>query len=82
MYRRLCAPLGGQPSHRLVSGVVEAEEIADDAPVQEGAVGVGVREVGGLQLFVSELVEDGLGRAQLLIREGAEVQTEREPRTG
>ena len=72
--RRLCAPLGGEPTHCGVGVLVEAEEIADDAPVQESAVGVCVREVGGLQLHVTELVEDGLSRAQLFIREGAEVQ--------
>ena len=78
--RRLCAPLGGETPHCGVGVLIEAEEVADDAPVQEGAVGVGVREVGGLQVFVTELVEDGLSRAQLLIREGAEVQHWREIR--
>ena len=31
----------------MVDVLVEAEEIADDAAIEEGAVGVGVGEVGG-----------------------------------
>ena len=76
--RRLCAPLGGEAPHCGVGVLVEAEEVADDAPVQEGAVGVCVREVGGLQVFVTELVEDGLSRAQLLIVRARRSRTGRE----
>ena len=47
----------------IIGGFVEAEEVADDAAVEEGAVGVGVGEVGGLELEGAELVEDGLGAA-------------------
>ena len=71
--RRLPAPLGGEAAHCDVGVFVEAQEVAYDAPVQESAVGVGVREVRGFQVFVSELVEDGLSRAQQIIREGTEV---------
>ena len=31
----------------MVCVLVEAEEVADDAAVQEGAIGVGVGQVGG-----------------------------------
>jgi len=42
MHRRLGAPFGGKEADGLVDVLAEAEQIADDAPVQEGAVGVGV----------------------------------------
>lgn len=43
---RLGAPFGGEAADCYVDLLVEAEEIADDAPIQEGAVGVGVGKVG------------------------------------
>ena len=74
MHRRFGAPLGGQTAHGSVDLLIEAEQVADHSPVQEGAVGVCVREVGGFKLLVPNLVEDGLGRTQLLGAQGAEVQ--------
>ena len=59
----LGAPFGGEAADGDIGGFVEVEEIADDAAVEEGAVGVGVGEVGGLELEGAELVEDGLGAA-------------------
>ena len=51
------APLGGEEAHCLIDVFAEAEQVADDAAVEEGAVGVGVGEVGGLEVEVAELVE-------------------------
>ena len=45
------APFGGEAADGLVGFFVEAQEVADDAAVEDGAAGVGVREVGRLQLF-------------------------------
>ena len=42
VHRRLCAPFGGEAADGLVGVLVEAEEVADDAAVEERAVGVGV----------------------------------------
>ena len=62
MYGRLGAPFGGEAAYGLVDLLAVAEEIADDAAVEEGAVGVGVGEVGGQKVLVAELVEDLLSR--------------------
>ena len=43
-------------------------------PVQKGAVGIGVGEVGGHQFLVPELLEDRLSYVQLVVRKAAEVQ--------
>ena len=40
MYGGLGAPLGDKAAHTKVDLLVEAQEVADDAPVEEGAVGV------------------------------------------
>ena len=42
--------------------------------IEEGAVGVGVGEVGGQKVLVAELLENHFGHEQLLIRERKEVQ--------
>ena len=39
------APYGGEAADGLVDFLVEAKEVADDAAVQEGAVGVGEIDV-------------------------------------
>ena len=68
------APFGGEAADAFVGFFVEAQEVADDAAVEEGAVGVGIRQVGRLKLFVSELVEDRFCRFQLIVAKGTEVQ--------
>ena len=68
MHGRFGAPLGGEAADCLVDIFAEAQEIADDATVQEGAVGVGVCEVGGHQIFVPELLENYFGHEKLFIR--------------
>ena len=68
------APLGGEAAHSLIDAFVEAEQVADNAAVEQGAVGVGVGQVGGFQLPVAEVVEDGLGGGKLVVAEDAEVQ--------
>ena len=42
----LGAPLLRQPPHAPVDIIAEAQQVADDAAVQQGAVGVGVGQVG------------------------------------
>ena len=74
MHRRLSAPFGGQAAHGNVGLLLEAEELTDHSSVQKSTVGVGVRDVGGLQLHVPEFVENGLRGPQLLLFEGAEVK--------
>ena len=74
MHRRLSTPFGGQAAHGFVGLLVEAQELTDHSSVQKSAVWVGVREVGGLQLYIPEFVENGLGGAQLLLAEGAEIK--------
>ena len=59
----LGAPFGGEAADGGVGGFVEVEEVADDAAVEEGAVRVGVGEVGGLEPEGAELVEDRFGLA-------------------
>ena len=51
------APLGGEQAYCLIDVFIEAEQVADDTAVKEGAVFVGVGEVGGLEVEVAELVE-------------------------
>ena len=55
------APFGGEAADGPVGCIVETEKIADDATIQEGTVGVGVGQVGGLQFLIAKLVEDVLG---------------------
>ena len=43
------APLLGEATDGPVGGVIEAEQVADYAAVQQGAVGVSVGQVGGLR---------------------------------
>ena len=74
MHGRLRAPLGGETADGLVDLLVEAEEIADDAAVEEGAVGVGVGEEGGEQVLLAELVENHFSHEKLLVGEAAEVK--------
>ncbi len=74
MHRRLGAPLGGKAADCFVDILAETEKIADDAPIQEGAIGVGVREVGGLKHLVSKLIEDSLSYIYLLLAESSGVQ--------
>ena len=71
---RLGAPLGGEAADGAVHFLAEAQQVADDAAVQQGAVGVGVGQVGGQQVQLAKLVEDGLGGGKLLVAEGAEVE--------
>jgi len=71
MHRRLGAPLGREAADGLVDILVEAQEIADYAPVQEGTIGVGVGEVSGHQVLVPELLEYRLGHKQLFVREAS-----------
>ena len=68
------APFGGQAAYGLIDGIVKAEEVADYLAVEEGAVGVGIGQVGRHQLTVAEVVEDGLGGVQPVIGEGAQVK--------
>ena len=72
--RRLGAPLLRQPPHAPVHLLVEPQQVADYAAVQQGTVGVGVGQVGGQQVQLAELVEDAIGGGKLLIPEGAEVE--------
>ena len=74
MHRRLTAPLGGEEAHCLIGVFAEAQQVADDTPVKEGAVFVGVGEVGRLQVEVAELVEYVARRFQLLVGGGADVE--------
>ena len=61
MHRRLGAPLGGYQPDGAVDVLVKTQQVADDAAVQQGAVGVGVGQVGRLEFFAAELVKDGGG---------------------
>ena len=70
----LGAPFGGEAADGLVGGAVEAEEVADDVLVEQGAVRVCVRDVGGLEFFVPELLEDVFRFVQLVVAQGAEVE--------
>ena len=45
------APLGGEEADCLIDAVVEAEEVADYALVEVGAVGVGVGELLELSFY-------------------------------
>ena len=45
MHRRFGAPLGGEAAHAHVGVLIEAEEVTDNAAVQESTVGVGVSQV-------------------------------------
>ena len=60
----------------LIDIFAEAEQVADYAAVEQGAVGVGVGEVGGLEVEVAELVEYRLRGLQLLVAERAKVENE------
>ena len=74
MHRRLGAPLSGEAAYGAVGVFVEAQQVADYAAVQQGAVGVGVGQVGGHQVQLAELVEDALGGGKLPVAQGAEVE--------
>ena len=54
--------------------LVEAQKVADDPAVQQCPVGVSVSKIGGLQLHISQFIEDGLRDALLLVAESAEVK--------
>ena len=68
------APLFGEAADGLVDVLGEAEEVADYALVEVGAVGVGVGEVGGHEVAVAEVVEYVLCGGELVVGEGAEVE--------
>ena len=75
MHGRLSAPLGGEAADCFVDIFAEAQEIADYAPIQEGAVRVGVCEVGGQTDPCRGTPRIcSLRREQLFIGEAAEVQ--------
>ena len=61
MHRRLGAPLGGYQADGAVDVLVKAQQVADDAAVQQGAVGVGVGQVGRLQFQGAKLIKEGGG---------------------
>ena len=46
-------------TYGLVHGLVEAEQVADDAAVQKGAIGVGVGEERGMVFDLPRLFEMG-----------------------
>ena len=52
MHGRFGAPLLGKSADGLVNFLIEAQEVTDHPTVEQGAVGVSVREVGGLQRAV------------------------------
>ena len=52
----LGAPLLGQSPHSPVDILVATQQVADDAAVQQGAVGIGVGQVGGHHAQSVELV--------------------------
>lgn len=64
MHCPLGAPLGGKAADCFVDILTESPEIADYAPAQESAVGVGVAEVGGQKILVAELVRNPFGHEQ------------------
>ena len=68
------APLFGEAADCLVDVVREAEEVADYALVEVGAVRVGVGEVCGHEVAVAEVVEYVLCGGELVVGEGAEVE--------
>ena len=70
----LGAPLGGQAADGAVHVLAKAQQGADYTAVQQGAVGVGVGQVGGQQVQLAELVEDAPGGGKLLVAKGAEVE--------
>ena len=76
MHRRLGAPLGGKLADSAVGVLIEPKQVAHHPTVQQGAVGVGVGQVGRPEVQFLELVEDGLGRGQLVIGKGTDIQDE------
>ena len=70
----LGAPFLGEAADGPVSCFVEAEQVADDATVQEGAVGVGVGQVGGHEVAFAKVVEDVFGGGKLPVGKRAEVE--------
>ena len=62
---RLGAPLGRQTPHPNVDVLVESQQVADDAVVQQGAIGVSIGQECGHQLLVTKLVEDILRSREL-----------------
>ena len=69
---RFGAPLPRQPPHSPVHVLAEAQQVADYPAVQQGAVGVGVGQVGGLQVEAAELVEDALADARCPVAQSEE----------
>ncbi len=47
VYRRFGAPFGCEPADALVDRLIKLEQVADDASVEVGAIGVGVGKIGG-----------------------------------
>lgn len=74
MNGRLGAPLGGEAANAQVDVIVEAEHIAEHAPVEQGAVGVCVRQVGRLKFLRQEVLEDFLSECYLPIAECPEIE--------
>ena len=70
----LGAPFLGEATNGPVSCFVEAEKIGDDATVEQGAVGVGVGQVGGHEVAFAKIFEDVLGGGKLFVRQGAEIE--------
>lgn len=60
------APFGGEAADGLIGCMVEAEEIADDAAVEKGAVGIGVGQVGGLRTLMLMVLPQSLASTQAL----------------
>ena len=64
-------------AHGLVDGIVETQQVADHAAVEQGAVGGTVGEIGGFQLPVAELVEGQLCHHLFVVAEFADVENRR-----
>ena len=62
------APFRTETANRAVDVLIKAQQIADHLAVEESAVGVGVGQVGGLEIFVAEVFEDGFRGGQLPVR--------------
>ena len=57
-----------------VDVIVEIEQVAENATVEQGAVGISVREVGGLKILRQELLEDFLRERYLPSTDRSEVK--------
>ena len=58
----------------VVGVLIEPQQVAHYPTVQQGAVRIGVGQVCRLEVQFTEVVEDGLGRGQLVIGKGVEIQ--------